>query len=186
VITVPVATLVWPVAPDVIRLVGSAEMVAGATRPLSVICIAVAIGMITLVISSALLNAYLQSFLARLNTATLVLNIVLNVALIPRYGAVGAAVALVVSQLCGLVSCLVLLFRRYSGFFPLRSVTVLPLCAAAALGAELLLEPVPWIPRIFIALAIFLGVAVATGALSPAEVRLVLPRRIRLPGRRPV
>jgi O-antigen/teichoic acid export membrane protein len=184
VITVPVATLVWPVAPDIIRLIGSEEMVTGTTRPLSIICIAVAIGMMTLVISSALLNAYLHSFLARLNTATLMFNIALNVVLIPWFGAVGAAVALVLSELCGLISCLVLLSRRYPGFFPMHSVLVLPLCAGAALGAELLFEPVPWIPRILMALAVFVVVAFATRALSPAEVRLVLPRRFRLPRRK--
>lgn len=178
-IAFPVAMFIGPLSPDVIRFVGSEDMVQLAARPLAIICVAVAIGMVLMVITVALLNAHMQSFLAKFSTANLGLNIILNVILIPHWGAVGAAVALVVSEVSGLVCCLILLARRYPGSLPLGSAFVMFVCAVAGLGAELLFHDVPWVLKAMLAFVIFLVFTLLLRAVSVSELRHVLPRRWR-------
>lgn len=131
-VAAPLAVLVWGIAPDVITLVGSREMVAIASHPLSLVSIGVGIGMVSAVMSGALIADYQQRVLTILNTVNLFINIALNLVFIPRYGAAGAAVALIASELSGLLVCGFLMIRRYGPCAPWA--TLLRLVPALALG----------------------------------------------------
>lgn len=167
----PVAFLLWPFSPDIIRLVGSEEFVPISTHPLSLLWIAAAIALLTTVISSALVAGHAQNFLATLNTVNLVLNLALNVVLIPRYGATGAAIALICTELSGLLVCLVMLTRRLSRFIPLRQTLTLFACTAVALVVEQMLGDVYWVLRGLIVAATFYALAVLTRAVTLADLR---------------
>lgn len=108
-IAIPLATLVLPLSRDIIRLVGSEEMVELSRVPLIGVSAAVAIGMVTAIFSVALVADHQQRTLTILNTCTLLLNIALNLALIPRFEATGAAISLIISECVGLLVCLVLM-----------------------------------------------------------------------------
>lgn len=167
----PIAVLLWPFSADLIRLVGSEEFVPISTHPLSLLWGAAAIALLTTVISSALVAGHAQNFLATLNTVNLALNLALNLVLIPRYGATGAAIALICTELSGLVVCLVMLTRRLSRFIPLRATFTLFACAAAALAIEHLLGGVYWVLRGLIVAAAFYALAVLTRAVTLKDLR---------------
>lgn len=167
----PIACLLWPFSADIIRLLGSEEFVPISTHPLSLLWIAAAVSLLTTVISSALVAGHAQRFLATLNTINLGLNLVLNLWLIPEYGAVGAAVALIVTEMSGLLVCLVMLTRRLRQVVPVRQTLTLIACAGGALMVEQLTRDVPWIARGLLVAATFFGLAFMTRAVTPAGLR---------------
>lgn len=102
-VALPLAVVGAMVAGQVIGLMGSAEFVADGGPTLSVLFVAVALTFLNDVLSQALFAAHDQVFLLRLNVLNLAANLVLNVILIPTFGARGAATALLVSEVSGLV-----------------------------------------------------------------------------------
>ncbi|TWS21641.1 flippase [Tsukamurella asaccharolytica] len=99
----PVAVVGLVLSPSLIGLLATQEFVAVGGPTLALLFIALAITFITAVLSQALFAAHDQVFLLRLNVLNLIGNIVLNVILIPQFGAVGAASALIVSEVIGMV-----------------------------------------------------------------------------------
>lgn len=167
----PVACLLWPFSADIIRLLGSEEFVPISTHPLSLLWIAAAVSLLTTVISSALVAGHAQRFLATLNTINLGLNLGLNLWLIPAYGAAGAAIALIVTEMSGLLVCLVMLTRRLRGVVPVRQTLTLIACAGSALAVEQLTRDVPWIARGLLVATTFFVLAFLTRAITTAGLR---------------
>lgn len=170
-LTVPIATLLHPFSADIIRLIGSEEFVPLSTKPLDLLWISVAIGMMSMVISSALIAGHWQRFLTLLNTINLVINLVLNLILVPRFGATGAAVALIVTEACGFIACLVMLTHRLSGFIPWKDMGLIAVSAAIALGVEYVTQPVYWIARGLIVAAVYFGCVYLFRVVTPARLR---------------
>ena len=101
-VAVPLAVAGALLAPELVRLLGSEDFVAAGGSTLGLLFVAVAIRLVTGTLSQGLFAAHDQVFLLRLNIVSLLLNIGLNVVLIPQFGARGAAAALVASELFGL------------------------------------------------------------------------------------
>ncbi|CAM3450863.1 flippase [Kibdelosporangium persicum] len=99
----PVAVLGIPLAERLVTAVGSDEFAGGATPVLRLFFIACAISFLTSIISDAMVAAHQQKFLTRLSAANLIVNIALNIVLIPHFGAVGCGIALIVTELSGVV-----------------------------------------------------------------------------------
>ncbi|GAB3133841.1 flippase [Tsukamurella serpentis] len=97
----PMAAVGMLLGPGLVELLGSTEFVASGGTTLGLLFVAVAIRLITGTLSQALFAAHDQVFLLRLNIVSLLVNIALNLALIPMFGAEGAAAALVASELLG-------------------------------------------------------------------------------------
>ncbi len=132
-VAVPLAVAGVLLAPELVRLLGSEDFVAAGGSTLGLLFVAVAIRLVTGTLSQGLFAAHDQIFLLRLNIVSLVLNIGLNVVLIPQFGAKGAAAALVTSELFGLVVAT----WRLTGRTPYRTpwlflVRLAPPAAAAA------------------------------------------------------
>ncbi|SDQ08405.1 Membrane protein involved in the export of O-antigen and teichoic acid [Tsukamurella pulmonis] len=99
----PIAVVGLVLSPSLIGLLATQEFVVAGGRTLALLFIALAVTFVTAVLSQALFAAHDQVFLLRLNVVNLTGNIVLNVALIPFFGAIGAASALIVSEVIGMV-----------------------------------------------------------------------------------
>lgn len=99
----PIALVGGVLSPSIIGLLSTAEFVEVGGRTLSLLFIAVSVTFVTAVLSQGLFAAHDQVFLLRLNVVNLIGNIVLNVILIPFYGAIGAAAALIISEVIGMV-----------------------------------------------------------------------------------
>lgn len=99
----PVAVLGIPLAERLVTAVSTEEFAAGATPVLRLFFVACAISFLTSIISDAMVAAHQQRFLTTLSLVNLVVNIGLNFVLIPIYGAVGCGIALIVTELSGVV-----------------------------------------------------------------------------------
>lgn len=131
IVGLPVAVLMAPFAHDIVRLVGSESMAQVATEPLILLAIAVCISMISGVASTAVIARGQQGILTKLNTVNLIFNIALNVAMIPVWGAEGAARALVITEATGMLIVLWVIFHDEPRAFPWRSLRlIVPLVAA--------------------------------------------------------
>ncbi|WP_102145654.1 oligosaccharide flippase family protein [Mycobacterium hubeiense] len=170
----PIAVVGVLLARPIVELIGSAEFVLHGGRTLALLLVAVALTFLTAAISQALFAAHDQVFLFRLNLINLIGNIVLNIVLAPRYGAVGAGAALVLTETIGLV---VVTWRlghlagyRTPWMFALR--LLVPLGAAVALAISMRQYPV--LVTLPLAAAVYLAVNLTVGPVTPRVVRAVL------------
>lgn len=141
------------------------------------VSIAVAIGMVTAVCSVALIADHQQRAMTILNTVTLGLNVALNLALIPRYEATGAAAALVMSEFVGLLVCCWLMARRIGNFVPARLlVRLVPALAICLVVEYTVLQVVHGVMRVLIVGAVYAAGLLAFRAVDVTEVRRLLSR----------
>ena len=169
--SVPVAVLCWPYSDDAIRLVGSGEFVKDASRPLILLFIAVAIGMMTGLISAALVVANQQRVLAKLNTATLLVNLGLNLALIPPMGAEGAGIALVVSEGIGFCVSVWWLGRISAPVFDWTSSLLTAVSAGVAVAVGFALQGWYWLATAPLVLVVYAAAQLGTGNVSLRTLR---------------
>lgn len=113
--------------------------------------------------------------------ATLGLNVILNLLLIPRYSFEGAAIATLTCEVIE-AGALLWLFARSNGSIALGGVIAAPLAAAAAMGGTLLATGVRGWTAVGLGAIVYpLALAVMTRWLAPDEGRVVagLMRRAR-------
>jgi O-antigen/teichoic acid export membrane protein len=160
-------------APELVELAAGSEF-EDASTPLRILLAAGALAWINGVFGYALIAKDRQLSALWLNVAALAFNVGLNLALVPVYGIVVAAVVTVASEVLILAGSYVLM-RRYFDFFPAPR-TLLPALGAAAVMGGLL-----WALRDGpVLLLVPLGAAVYAGVLwltSPASRELVAGMR---------
>jgi O-antigen/teichoic acid export membrane protein len=165
VVGVPLAAGGAIAAPALIELAGGSDF-ADAATPLQVLLAAGALAWVNGVFGYALIAKDKQLDALWLNVLGLTLNVGLNLALVPEYGIVAAAIVTVFSELVILAGSYFLM-RRHFDFFPRPGVLAPVLAAAAVMCAAL------WPLRdtsFFILLPV--GVAVYAGlllAISPTS-----------------
>lgn len=118
---------------------------------LSILLVGNIVGALASVSATVLHSADKQSFIVRLGFVAVVLNIGLDFVLIPRYGAVGAAVANSASQLVSGVVGISYSVRRLNLTFPLRSVARIALAALSAAAVAGLISS--WLGGLVLAIA---------------------------------
>ena len=99
---VPIGIVGALLSGQIIGMIADEEFVARGGPTLALLFIAVAVRFVTGTLGQALFAAHDQVFLFRLSIATVGLNITLNLILAARYGAVGAGIALVLTEVFGL------------------------------------------------------------------------------------
>jgi O-antigen/teichoic acid export membrane protein len=156
-------------APELVELAAGSEF-EDASTPLRILLGAGALAWINGVFGYALIAKDRQLSALWLNVGALAFNVALNLALVPVYGIVVAAVVTVASEVLILAGSYVLM-RRYFDFFPAPRTLVPALGAAAVMGGLL------WVLRDApVLLLVPLGAAVYGGLLwltSPASRELV-------------
>jgi O-antigen/teichoic acid export membrane protein len=150
-----------------------------AAIPLQILLISLSITCMGVVISPFLLATEQQGVIARYGTAVAILNILLDVILIPKYAAIGAAVANSTAQVAGVLGGLIY-SSRYSRFcFPWR--TSFSVFTAAAISMVFGVEVNRGLPQgmvsqigvCVIAGLIYLGILVVFGELGRRDVGVV-------------
>ncbi|ALG14090.1 hypothetical protein AOZ06_50945 [Kibdelosporangium phytohabitans] len=177
----PVAVLGIPLAERLVTAVGSDEFASGATPVLRLFFVACAISFLTSIISDAMVAAHQQRFLTTLSAVNLVVNIALNIILIPRFGAVGCGIALIVTELSGVVFTQIRL--RKVGVDPLPLKYVMRLIPG--LNLSLLAMLLTWsLPLVFPIVAGMIGYFAGAwlGGAIPDEMRGALLGAMK-PGR---
>ena len=112
---IPIAVVGSLLAGQLIGLLGDEEFVERGGPTLALLFVAVAIRFVTGTLGQGLIACHQQVFLFRLSIATLGANVVLNIILASQFGAVGAAGALVITELFGGVVASWRL-RRHGGY----------------------------------------------------------------------
>jgi O-antigen/teichoic acid export membrane protein len=172
----PIAVVGAILAKPIVQLIGSHEFVEQGGPTVALLSFAVAATFATGVLSQGLFAAHDHAFLLRLSIVNLLFNIVLNVVLVPRYGAIGAGVALVFSEAAGMLVASWRLSRiapyRTPWLFALR--LTLPLAAAGATAALMVNYPV--LLTLPIAAAVYLAVNVAIGPATPTVIKALLSK----------
>jgi O-antigen/teichoic acid export membrane protein len=102
--------------------------------PLQVLLLSMSFTSIGVVISPLLYGIDKQSFIAKYGTAVAVLNIALDLILIPKYAAVGAALANCTAQIAGIVGGALYVFHCVRISFPWKTTVVIYLAAAVAIA----------------------------------------------------
>jgi len=122
-------------APEIVAVIGGADF-DGSVTPLRILLAAGALGLVNGIFGLALIARERQVAALWLNVTALVFNVGLNLALVPAYGIVAAAIVTVASEILILAGSYPLM-RRYLGFFPSPGTLGAALVAAAAMAAVL-------------------------------------------------
>lgn len=146
---------------------------------MSLLAVAIAIGMLSGVLSTAVIACYRQGVLVRLNTVTLGINILLNVILIPRYQATGSAIALVITEALGFAVVLFVLAKRTEGSFPLRAFALLVVPILVCLGIGEILVDTQWVIRLAAMCVVYGAVVLTLRITTIDELRELTKRRVR-------
>jgi O-antigen/teichoic acid export membrane protein len=152
-------------APQMVELAGGDDF-AGAAEPLRILLLAGALSWVNGVFGFTLIAKERQLSALWLNVTALTFNVGLNLALVPRYGIVAAAVVTVASEILILVGSYPLM-RRHLSFFP-RPRTLPPalVAAAAMAGAMWVLRDVPLPVVLPLGVALYAAVLWAISPLS--------------------
>jgi len=172
----PVAIVGAVLAKPIIELIGSDEFAGDGGPTLALLFVAVALVFLTGALSQALFAAHDQVFLLRLNFVNLIGNVVLNLVLAPRYGAVGAAGALVASELIGTIVATWRLGRlapfRIPWLFAFR--LLIPLAVSA--GVALSMRELSPIVSLTVAAIVYVAVNLLTGPVTSATIKAMLAK----------
>jgi O-antigen/teichoic acid export membrane protein len=123
-------------------------------------------------------EAHDQIFLVRLSISTLAFNIVLNIALVPKYGAIGASIALVATESIGLLFTSWRLRRRVPyrapWLFAVRLIGPLAACAGLAVS----MRSFSVLVTIPVAAVAYLVVNLVIGPVTPKVMKATLSKQI--------
>lgn len=135
IVAVPIATLGVLCTAPVLDVLAHGELADLALAPTQLLMGVTAISFVNLVTSQALITSHKQRSLVVISALALGLNITLNLVLIPRHGAVGSGISLVLTEALSLWVSQVLLYRTSGVGLPvLYIVRLLPAVALGALG----------------------------------------------------
>lgn len=174
-IAIPIAVVGFFVGRDLIALLGSEQFVDTSNLVMPLLLVAVGLTFLTGTISQALFAAHDQSFLLRLNIFNLAGNVILNIVLIPHLGSLGAAIALVTSEVVGLIAATIRLTTRTAYRTPWVFLLRLAIPTVAAVGTLLLAGH--WMPQLIaaaIAAGVYAGVNLWAGPVHLRDVREIL------------
>lgn len=180
-VATPLLVLFLAFADEVVDVVAGPGF-GGAATILRIVIVAVFFSYLSAVFLQVLIALNRQVRLFQLWSAVLAINVALNLALIPPFGAVGAAGALVVSDVLALAAGMVL-YRRLGAVPRARGAGRLILAAAAMAAVAFAASRLPWAAPAVLALGGALSSAVYVGALYalravPSEVHVGVVRPV--------
>ncbi|WP_373202395.1 oligosaccharide flippase family protein [Mycobacterium marinum] len=165
-LAVPIAVVGVLVAQPLIRLLSSQAFVSRGTPTLALLFIAVGLRFIATTLGEGLFASHSQRFWFWLSVATLTLNIVLNLALDGRLGALGAGIALVCTELFNMTIASWWLHRQCGYHTPVLFLLRLSVPTAASVAVVLLLAGHHVIVVLAAAAVAYLAINAAIGPLT--------------------
>ncbi len=175
---VPICFVGIALAKPLIRIVyGSAFL--PVALPLEVLLASLTITSMGVVGSPLLYGTEKQSFMAKYGSAIAVLNIVLDLLLITRYAALGAAAANCTAQIAGVIGGTFFAVRRTHAKFPWRTIFtiyasgLIAVIPTAYIAAQAPFSVVWGAISIVTAAAIYVGLLLCSGELGKQEITLL-------------
>lgn len=166
-LAVPVAVVGMLLAEPLMRLFGDQDFATGhGGWALALLFVAVALRFVTATLGQGLFACHQQRFFFQLFVATLVFNTALNIALDGRFGAVGAGVALVCTELGGMAFASWRLRRRCGYRTPVRFLLRVLVPTLASVLVAVLLSGQQVVLILLAAAAAYLAVSMAVGPVK--------------------
>ncbi|UXA07484.1 oligosaccharide flippase family protein [Mycobacterium sp. SMC-2] len=165
-LAIPIAVVGMLLAGPIIRLFGDEEFVGRGAPTLALLFVAVGTRFVATTLGEDLFASNRQRFWFWLTVATLALNVALNLALDGRFGAIGAAAALIFTELFNMEVAAFWL-RRHTGYrAPLLFVMRVLVPTAASVAVTLLLKGEHVVVILAAAATAYLATSAAVGPLS--------------------
>jgi O-antigen/teichoic acid export membrane protein len=130
---VAMGTSLFVAAPVLVDILGG-DGFESAVPLVRVLAVVLVISVTNMPLSQLVIVEGRAGLLLRFSVAAIVLNVALNIALIPRYGAMGAAVTTLVTESLGFVAVAAVASRLRPGVIPIRDLAVLVAATASAFG----------------------------------------------------
>ncbi|AUX23175.1 polysaccharide biosynthesis protein [Sorangium cellulosum] len=176
----PVAAGLFVLAPDVIRLVyGTAADYAPAADVLRILACSVPVMFAFQVVTLPLLAAKREVAMVKLLALTLAANVALNLLLLPRYRALGAAGATLAASTGSLLASWIMTARWARFVAPGRVLAILAATALMGVAAYAARALAGMWASIAVGVAVYVVLLVALRAVSFRELRALLARRVR-------
>jgi O-antigen/teichoic acid export membrane protein len=163
---VPVAVVGGLLAGPLIGLLGDQAFVARGTPTLTLLLVAAGLRCIASTLGQGLFASHQQQFLFRVWVVTLALNMLLNLVLAGRFGAVGAGISLVCTELFSVLAASWQLRRRCGYREPLTFLLRILVPTAASVAVVLLLPGYHVVLVLALAAAVYLAINVAFGPVK--------------------
>lgn len=171
--SLPIAVGGCVFAPALVHLVAGPAY-ADAVLPLRLLLASLPLSYLSTFLVFMLIAADEQRRVVPLMIASIVLNLGLNVALIPSYGYDAPAVATLASEVVGAVALLTIV-RRTLGVLPLAAALLRsPAAAGAMLATAILVQPVGAVPAAVASLAVYGAGVLALRVVRPVDLRLLV------------
>jgi O-antigen/teichoic acid export membrane protein len=175
---VPVAIVGGLLAGPLIDVFGDREFVGRGAPTLAVLFVAVALRFVTGTLGQGLFACHQQKFFFRLSIAALAFNVALNLLLDKPFGAVGAGLSLVGTELFGMVLASWWLRRECDYRTPVAFLLRLAVPTAAAVAAALLLSGRPVALIVAVAAAAYLVTSAAVGPVNWSKFASLLEKQV--------
>ena len=170
---VPIGVIGAVLAGPIIELISSEEFVTRGEPTLALLMLAVAARFVGGTLGQALFAAHDQTYLFRLMIATLALNVGLNVALAGHFGAVGAAAALLATELIGCAFATRRLGRRCNYRTPWMFLVRLAVPLGLAVAVAVVLGGAHVVLAVLFAAAAYLGGNLLLGPMGIAAIKSI-------------
>lgn len=162
-------------APQLVHVVAG-HAYAGAVTPLRLLLLSLPLSYLSTFLLYLLIAADRQRQVVPLMVASIALNIVLNVALVPFYSYDGPAIATLTTEIVGL-AVLAVMVRRTLGISVLSVSLIRTVAAGAAmLGTALLLQPVDAVLACVVSVATYATASMTLRIVRPLDVKLLVGR----------
>lgn len=173
--SLPIAVGGCVFAPALVHLVAGPAY-ADAVLPLRLLLASVPFSYLSTFLVFMLVAADEQRRVVPLLLASIGLNLVLNVALIPGYGYDGPAVATLASEVAG-AAALIVIVRRTLGVQPLAiALLKSPAAAAAMLATAIVAQPLGVVPAAVASLAVYAAFVLSLRVVRPVDLELFVER----------
>jgi O-antigen/teichoic acid export membrane protein len=177
-LAVPIAVVGTLLAGPLMGFFGDQGFVGRGTPTLALLFVASALRFVTAALGQGLVACHQQQFFFRVFVVTLAFNVALNLALDGRFGAVGAGIALVCTEVFGMVAASWWLRRRCGyrapGLFVLR--VLMPTAASVAVALAFSGQHVVLI--LGAAAVAYLGTSMAVGPIKWSTVVSILEKKV--------
>jgi O-antigen/teichoic acid export membrane protein len=177
-VALPVAAASFVLAPDIIKLVAGEEF-SDAVTPLRILLLS-SIFFFTNALFSSLLVIYdLERQMAMLVAAVVAGNIALNLVLIPAFSYTGAAVATVITEVCGGVAMMIWATRSVGARIDLSPVPRILGATAGMVAAVWAALAFPLLVTVLVGVLVYALLAYLLGVVSRSDLALLVPRAAR-------
>jgi O-antigen/teichoic acid export membrane protein len=177
-VAVPVAVIGGLLAGPLIGFFGDRAFVGRGTPTLALLCIAAALRFVGSTLSQGLFACHHQGFLFRMSIAELGVIVGLNLVLDGRYGAVGAGIAVVCTELSRMLIASWWLRRQCGYRTPVIFLLRLLMPMAASVAVALLLADHHVVLRLTAAFAAYLAASMAVGPIKLSTLAVVRRQRV--------